>query len=60
LPEDYAIRGLVWAYFSFCPGWFNMEEEEYGRTIETASTQKVRAERTLYWGLRIVFVSLLS
>ncbi|KAK0302739.1 hypothetical protein LTR82_017780, partial [Friedmanniomyces endolithicus] len=28
LPEDFSIRGLVWAYFAFCPGWFDSDEDE--------------------------------
>ncbi|KAK5127911.1 hypothetical protein LTR85_005028 [Meristemomyces frigidus] len=55
LPEDYSIRGLVWAYFLFSPGWFDVEEDEFGRTIETASTHKARAERAVYHGLRLAF-----
>jgi len=57
LPEDYSIRGLVWAYEMFCPGWFGNEEDEYGRTIETSTTAQSRAERTKYWALRLAFVT---
>jgi len=57
LPEDYSIRGLVWAYEMFCPGWFGNEEDEDGRTIETSTAARSRAERTKYWALRLAFVT---
>lgn len=60
LPEDFFIRGLVWAQEMFCPGWFGDKEDEYGRTIETSSTTKSRAERAEYWGLRLAFVNQIS
>ncbi|KAK3068969.1 hypothetical protein LTR53_013047 [Teratosphaeriaceae sp. CCFEE 6253] len=56
LPEDYSIRGLVWAYFSFCPGWFDTDEDQdWVRTVEMASTHRARADRVLYHGLRLAF-----
>ncbi|KAK4906608.1 hypothetical protein LTR49_024255 [Elasticomyces elasticus] len=56
LPEDFSIRGLVWTYFSFCPGWFKIDEDEdWLRQVETASTHRVRADRVLYHGLRLAF-----
>jgi len=58
LPEDYSIRGLVWAYFAFCPGWFDTDEDQdWVRTVEMASTQKARADRALFYGLRFALVS---
>lgn len=58
LPEDYAIRGLVWSYHMFGPAWFSVDEDEFARTVETASTLKARVERALYYGLRLAFVSI--
>ncbi|KAK4894523.1 hypothetical protein LTR49_028377 [Elasticomyces elasticus] len=56
LPEDFSIRGLVWAYFAFPPGWFNTDEDEdWTRNVETASTPRTRANRVLYYGLRLAF-----
>ncbi|TKA81930.1 hypothetical protein B0A55_01927 [Friedmanniomyces simplex] len=56
LPEDFSIRGLVWAYFSFCPGWFDSDEDEdWLRNVEMASTHTARADRALYYGLRLAF-----
>ncbi|KAK5711099.1 hypothetical protein LTR17_018556 [Elasticomyces elasticus] len=54
LPEDFSIRGLVWAYFAFPPGWFDTDEDEdWKGIIETAKTHKTRADRVLYYGFRI-------
>ncbi|KAK1085329.1 hypothetical protein LTR48_004632 [Friedmanniomyces endolithicus] len=59
LPEDYSIRGLVWAYFAFCPGWFDSDsDEDWLRNVETSGTHLARADRALYYGLRLAFVSL--
>ncbi|KAK3612847.1 hypothetical protein LTR56_028209, partial [Elasticomyces elasticus] len=56
LPEDFSIRGLVWAYFAFPPGWFNTDEDEdWTRNVETASMPRTRANRVLYYGLRLAF-----
>ena len=55
LPEDYATRGLVWAYFSSCPGPSDVEDDEVGRNMETELTHEMRAERTTYYGLRLAF-----
>ncbi|KAK0246844.1 hypothetical protein LTS09_018015 [Friedmanniomyces endolithicus] len=56
LPEDFSIRGLVWAYFAFCPGWFDSnEDEDLLRNVETSGTHEARADRPLYYGLRLAF-----
>ncbi|KAK5673731.1 hypothetical protein LTR17_027887, partial [Elasticomyces elasticus] len=56
LPEDFSIRGLVWAYFAFPPGWFNTDEDEdWTRNVKTASMPRTRANRVLYYGLRLAF-----
>ncbi|TKA65598.1 hypothetical protein B0A55_11135 [Friedmanniomyces simplex] len=56
LPEDFSIRGLVWAYFAFCPGWFDTDEDkDWLRNVEMASTHTARADRALYYGLRLAF-----
>ncbi|KAK1044505.1 hypothetical protein LTR74_018293 [Friedmanniomyces endolithicus] len=60
LPEDFSIRGLVWAYFAFCPGWFDSDEDEdLLRNVETSGTHEARADRPLYYGLRLAFCYLL-
>ncbi|KAK1047099.1 hypothetical protein LTR74_017831 [Friedmanniomyces endolithicus] len=56
LPEDFSVRGLVWAYFAFCPGWFDSDEDEdLLRNVETSGTHEARADRPLYYGLRLAF-----
>ena len=61
LPEDWAIRGLVWAYFAFCPEWFKSDEDQdQRRTTETADMDAIRARRIQYYALRIAYVSILS
>ncbi|KAK0891340.1 hypothetical protein LTR91_024453 [Friedmanniomyces endolithicus] len=56
LPEDFSIRGLVWAYFAFCPGWFDSDDDEdLLRNVETSRTHEARADRPLYYGLRLAF-----
>ncbi|KAK3676092.1 hypothetical protein LTR78_003842 [Recurvomyces mirabilis] len=55
LPEDWMIRGLVWTFWEFCPGWFILDEdEEWPRSMDAAGAE-ARAMRPLYYGLRIVF-----
>ena len=57
LPEDWAIRGLVWAYFTFSPEWFKPDEDQdQGRATETAGMDAIRARRIQYHALRIAFV----
>lgn len=47
LPEDYHLRGLLWSYLAFRPGWFQMKDGDEGNyTVETASTDKASAKRT--------------
>ncbi|KAK4561660.1 hypothetical protein LTR86_004339 [Recurvomyces mirabilis] len=54
LPEDWIIRGLVWSFWEFCPGWFTLDEdEEWSRSMDAAGAE-ARAMRPLYYGLRIV------
>ncbi|KAK1807567.1 hypothetical protein LTR12_018085 [Friedmanniomyces endolithicus] len=56
LPEDFSVRGLVWAYFAFCPGWFDSDEDEdLLRNVDTSRTHEARADRPLYYGLRLAF-----
>ena len=60
LPEDWAIRGLVWAYFACCPEWFKSgEDQDQDRTTETAGMDAIRARRIQYYALRIAYVSTL-
>ena len=55
LPEDYAIRGLVWACFSPWLGPSDVQDDEAGRITETELTHEMRAERTTFYGLRLAF-----
>ncbi|KAK3615525.1 hypothetical protein LTR56_026542, partial [Elasticomyces elasticus] len=56
LPEDFSIRGLVWAHFAIPPGWFNTDEDkDWTSNFETASMARTRANRVLYYGLRLAF-----
>lgn len=55
LSEDFLIRGLIWAQFYFCPGWFDGQTEDDGRSIESSSTHKARVERVLWLGLYLAF-----
>ncbi|KAK5135525.1 hypothetical protein LTR08_005160 [Meristemomyces frigidus] len=57
LPEDYSTHGLVWTFFAFIPGWFDAEADELARIAETEATPKMRADRAVYYGLRLAFVS---
>ncbi|KAL6702657.1 hypothetical protein ACN47E_001242 [Coniothyrium glycines] len=47
LPEDYLIRGLIWAQEYFPKTWFLREHDEEERYLEHASTVKTRTERVL-------------
>ncbi|KAK0627189.1 hypothetical protein B0T14DRAFT_130406 [Immersiella caudata] len=54
LPEDYAMRGLLWAEKYYPSGWFsneNIEDDEKG--LEAASMGEERKIRVLYLGCRI-------
>ena len=58
LPEDFLLRGLVWAQYYFPPGFFEgqvVDEEE--RTLELPSHAAPRAERCLWLGTRLARVS---
>lgn len=55
LAEDHIIRGLVWAQFYFCPGWFDGQGEDDGRAIEKPEKLKARSERVLWLGLYLAF-----
>lgn len=54
LPEDYAMRGLVWSDKYYPTGWFPnemIEDDEKG--LESASMGEEREIRVLYLGCRI-------
>jgi hypothetical protein len=57
LPEDYLIRGLIWAEEYLPAKWFQREHDEEDRYLELASTAKRRAERVLRLGHRLSTVS---
>jgi hypothetical protein len=57
LPEDHLIRGQVWSQKSFPGDWFRESEvDDEERSIEHASTVRVRAERVLWLSYRIAKV----
>ncbi|RYN16398.1 hypothetical protein AA0114_g12465 [Alternaria tenuissima] len=47
LPEDYLMRGLIWAHNYFPEWWFKREHDEEERYLELASTVKNRQKRIL-------------
>jgi len=53
LPEDYLVRGLIWADGYFPKTWFEREHDEEERYLELASTVKNRMERVLRLGYSI-------
>ncbi|KAJ6439121.1 telomerase-binding protein EST1A [Purpureocillium lavendulum] len=54
LPEDYALRGLLFAEDFFPKGWFQNERlDETDRYLEAASKTLERQERILWIGRRI-------
>jgi hypothetical protein len=53
LPEDYLVRGLIWADDYFPKKWFEREHDEEERYLELASTVKNRMERVLRLGYSI-------
>jgi hypothetical protein len=59
LPEDYLVRGLIWADDYFPKTWFEREHDEEERYLELASTVKNRMERVLRLGYAIAKVSLM-
>lgn len=61
LPEDFTMRGLVWAQLYHPPGFFEgnvVDEDE--RTLELPSHAAPRTERCLWLGFRLASVSCLS
>jgi hypothetical protein len=57
LPEDYLIRGFIWAHERFPKKWFKGEQDEEERYLELASTVKNRIERVLRLGHLLCSVS---
>jgi hypothetical protein len=57
LPEDYLVRGLIWAHNYFPKKWFEREHDEEERYLELASTVKGRMERVLRLGHKLSTVS---
>lgn len=52
LPEDYMIRGLVWAQWYFPENWFsNIEDDDGSRSIEDDIKRHNRVARVLYLGM---------
>jgi hypothetical protein len=60
LPEDYLVRGLIWADDYLPKTWFEREHDEEERYLELASTVKNRMERVLRLGYSIAKVSFLT
>ena len=59
LPEDFPIRGLVWAPFYYPNDFFTTDVvDEDERTLELPSHAAPRTERCLWLGARIASVSL--
>lgn len=59
LPEDYLVRGLIWAHDYFPSKWFEREHDEEARYLELASTVRSRIERILRLGFQLAKVSTL-
>jgi hypothetical protein len=58
LPEDHLIRGQVWSQNYFPGDWFKESEvDDEERSIEHASTVRVRGERVLWNAFRLASVS---
>ncbi|KAK8231765.1 hypothetical protein HDK77DRAFT_70883 [Phyllosticta capitalensis] len=53
LPEDYLIRGQLWAHAYYPDGWFDGSRDEEERALELASTVKSRTERIMWLGIRL-------
>jgi hypothetical protein len=53
LPEDYLVRGLIWAHNYFPKKWFEREHDEEERYLELASTVKSRMGRVLRLGHKL-------
>lgn len=57
LPEDYLIRGQLWAHSYYPSTWFGGVVDEEERMLELASTIRSRTERILWLGIRLASVS---
>jgi hypothetical protein len=57
LPEDYHMRGLLWAKEYIPPSWFNVRDEEEDRCLESERTYRERVWRVLRLGYRLADVS---
>jgi hypothetical protein len=58
LPEDFVIRGLIWARFYFPDNFFNGQvADEDERNLELPSHAAPRAERCLWLGVQLASVS---
>lgn len=53
LPEDYLIRGQLWAHSYYPTTWFGGVVDEEERMLELASTIRSRTERILWLGIRL-------
>ncbi|KAB2571114.1 hypothetical protein DBV05_g10215 [Lasiodiplodia theobromae] len=53
LPEDYLIRGQLWAHSYYPATWFSGVVDEEERMLELASTIRSRTERILWLGIRL-------
>ncbi|KAK4136928.1 hypothetical protein BT67DRAFT_195365 [Trichocladium antarcticum] len=54
LPDDYALRGLIWAEQYFPAGWFiNDKIDDDEKYFEVPSMMEERKERVLWLGVRI-------
>ncbi|KAF2085281.1 hypothetical protein K490DRAFT_1643, partial [Saccharata proteae CBS 121410] len=56
LPEDYLMRGQLWAHAYYPDGWFDGVLDEEERSLELASTMKSRIDRVLWLGIRLASV----
>jgi hypothetical protein len=57
LPEDYLVRGLIWAHGYFPRKWFEREQDGEERYLELASTVKSRMERVLRLGYALASIT---
>lgn len=58
LPEDFAIRGHVFALWYYPAGWFNgVPKNNNERLLESPSVRSTRERRILWLGFRIALVS---
>ncbi|KAI7458984.1 hypothetical protein KC353_g6065 [Hortaea werneckii] len=55
LPEDFTMRGLMWAYFAYDSRFFDDRGDPYERFVESSTAVRTRMERVLYYGLRLAF-----